>query len=170
MLGGEAMTTAILAILLAFFVPDPPQDYSPVLMPGGWMPPSKPYGMLNTSTDWVYWYPQSQNGMITTVPVGGWMAPGQSTVLILAPAVRMLDAEAGTHVDSVNVQFDKRLVGDLDGDGSVDVCDLIAFGECWRSTPVDPVADFDSNGIIDVVDMLYLAGSWGMTFYGIETR
>ncbi len=54
---------------------------------------------------------------------------------------------------------------DLDGDGEVDVMDLLlliaVWGEC-EDPPADCAADFDYNGAVDVQDLLYLLARWTM--------
>ncbi len=58
------------------------------------------------------------------------------------------------------------LVGDLNGDGHVDVVDLLTFAETWTKSLGDPgfnpEADFNCDGTIDVVDLLALAVNWGL--------
>ena len=46
---------------------------------------------------------------------------------------------------------------DLDGDGVVDVHDLLAVIAAWGG----PGGDADSDGVTDVGDLLLLVGSWG---------
>ncbi|MCH8151113.1 MAG: FG-GAP repeat protein [Planctomycetes bacterium] len=51
-------------------------------------------------------------------------------------------------------------VGDLDGDGSVGILDLLALLAAWGSNPGHP-ADFDGDGTVGVLDLLTLLASWG---------
>jgi hypothetical protein len=48
---------------------------------------------------------------------------------------------------------------DMNGDGRVDVLDLLAVLAAWGSP--HPAADFNLDGIVDVLDLLYLLGHWG---------
>ena len=54
--------------------------------------------------------------------------------------------------------------GDVDGNGTVDVLDLIAvllvFGPCQ---PECCLADFDLDGAVDPVDLLQVLGAFGTT-------
>jgi len=48
---------------------------------------------------------------------------------------------------------------DLNGDGSVNVSDLLAVIEAWGSS--DQTADINSDGIVNVADLLEVVGTWG---------
>jgi len=58
------------------------------------------------------------------------------------------------------------LTADLDGDGHVDVVDLLTFVPCFGTVTGDPsysaACDFNSDGSIDVVDLLMLVNSFGL--------
>jgi len=49
--------------------------------------------------------------------------------------------------------------GDLDGNGSVNVKDLLILILAWGSN--DPSVDLDGDGVIAVSDLLILLDSWG---------
>ena len=51
--------------------------------------------------------------------------------------------------------------GDEDGDGTVDVLDLLAVISAWGDCDEDCSADFDSNGTVDVIDLLIVIQYWG---------
>ena len=57
-----------------------------------------------------------------------------------------------------------RLVGDCNGDRSVDMGDLLAMAATWGLTAGDPgysaSSDLNSNSTVDVVDLLILADHW----------
>ena len=60
-----------------------------------------------------------------------------------------------------------RVPGDINGDGTVDLLDLLALADVWGSTcgvdrNYDPQCDLNDDGSVDVVDLLTLADSWGM--------
>ena len=49
-------------------------------------------------------------------------------------------------------------VGDLTGDGVVDVEDLLALLAAWGTD--DAAADLDGDGVVGVKDLLLLLGAW----------
>ncbi len=53
-------------------------------------------------------------------------------------------------------------LGDLDGDGTVDIADLLALLGAWGPCPPEGPcpADLDSDGIVGVTDLLALLGGW----------
>jgi len=50
-------------------------------------------------------------------------------------------------------------LGDLDGNGEVNVADLLSIIGAWGTD--DPIADLDGNGIVAVGDLLIAIGQWG---------
>ena len=49
---------------------------------------------------------------------------------------------------------------DVNGDGNVDVEDLLELIAVWG--PCEScAADFDANGMVDIGDLLLLIGAWG---------
>ena len=65
---------------------------------------------------------------------------------------------AGTECeDSSGCQSDCQ--EDIDGDGSVNVNDLLAVVSDWGSTESD--ADVDGSGVVDTSDLLAVIGAWG---------
>jgi hypothetical protein len=50
-------------------------------------------------------------------------------------------------------------LGDLDGNGEVNISDLLSMIAAWGSD--DPTADLDGNGIVAVGDLLIAIGNWG---------
>ena len=53
------------------------------------------------------------------------------------------------------------LTGDLNGDGAVDVSDLLVLLAGWGGCPTACPADLDGNGTVDVSDLLILLANWG---------
>jgi DNA-binding beta-propeller fold protein YncE len=50
------------------------------------------------------------------------------------------------------------IVGDIDGDGLVNVTDLLLLLTAWGTS--DPDADLDGSGTVDVADLLLLLANW----------
>ncbi len=59
--------------------------------------------------------------------------------------------------------LDPKLLGDLNGDGTVDVLDLLELLGSWGPCPNPPLecpADLDANGTVDVLDLLIILAHW----------
>ncbi len=58
------------------------------------------------------------------------------------------------------------LLGDVDGDGHVDVVDLLYLADSWGKvageTGFNPLCDFNADDSVDVSDLLMLADNWGL--------
>jgi hypothetical protein len=55
------------------------------------------------------------------------------------------------------------LPGDVDGDGSVGITDLLALLSAWGPCPGDPApcpADIDGDGSVGITDLLALLANW----------
>ena len=55
---------------------------------------------------------------------------------------------------------------DFNGDGQVDIDDIMLVANCWRMTTEDPECapyDLDGNGIINIVDIMLVVAHWGET-------
>lgn len=63
----------------------------------------------------------------------------------------------------LNIRPSEPCFGDITGDGSVDVSDLLALFSAWGSCPRgdDCPADLTGDGFVDVSDLLALFGAWG---------
>ena len=64
-----------------------------------------------------------------------------------------------------DLTFTAHRIGDVDGDGLVDVVDLLylvdAFGSVTGDANYDPRCDFNGDGYVDVVDLLDLVYNFG---------
>jgi hypothetical protein len=75
----------------------------------------------------------------------------------------IIAADHGATLDDLH--FGGLPVGDLNGDDSVDVSDLLALLTAWGTCPVpcpaECVSDLDGNDVVGVPDMLALLAAWG---------
>ena len=55
--------------------------------------------------------------------------------------------------------LDDAVIGDVNGDGYVNVSDVLALISAWG--PCSCVEDLDGSGIVDVTDLLIVIGNWG---------
>jgi hypothetical protein len=63
-------------------------------------------------------------------------------------------------VSCADIQCPAPCLGDLNGDGVVDVLDLLALLDAWGPNPGHP-ADLNGDGVVDVLDLLILLDNWG---------
>lgn len=70
--------------------------------------------------------------------------------------------EIGTNQLKVAAQ----IAGDIDGDGHVDVIDLLTLADSWGlsegQTGFDPAADINMDASVDRADLLLMASNWGV--------
>ncbi len=71
----------------------------------------------------------------------------------------------GSRIDIGADEF--TYTGDVNGDGSVDVVDLLYFVDAFGTAPGDakwnPACDFNNDGSVDVVDLLDLVFNFGLS-------
>ena len=63
-------------------------------------------------------------------------------------------------MEQTNLLLASACQGDIDGDGEVDVLDLLEVIAAWGSCDSCP-EDFDGNGEVNVADILVLIAAWG---------
>ncbi len=159
-------------ILADIVTVQPADSYDTTLAAGGWLPAHKSYTIANTIGDYIYWQASSADGTVTCQPAGCWIAPGHSVTITVSPASIMSFAAAGTYNDQVSLDFEPRVLGDIDGGGSVNVGDLQALIASWNAGTTDstynPAADLNGDGYVNVADIQILADHWA-TSYGATT-
>jgi hypothetical protein len=122
-----------------------------------------------------------QDGVTTIVaedPIasaaGGWIADrafaipqsiprGRAYTLTLS-VVPNGAASAVVGIDNIDIMIAPSIPSDVNGDGCVDVDDLIAVILAWGACPAPPQpcdADADDNGAVDVDDLIVVILGWG---------
>jgi hypothetical protein len=95
--------------------------------------------------------------------------PGEPYPL-LGAAYRLFYDNRYLTSDTVNVTYQapppaNPVAGDVDGDGLVDVLDLLylvgGFGKSVGDTGYLPICDFNRDGMVDVADLLTMVGNFG---------
>jgi hypothetical protein len=101
--------------------------------------------------------PVIQNGFAVTIAL-----PSDAN---LAPLGRYLLFAMVDDIPSAALMIELRSrSGDVDGDGTVSILDLLALLAAWGPCPAPPAAcppDFDGDGSAGIVDLLGLLASWG---------
>lgn len=68
---------------------------------------------------------------------------------------------------NIHIIGTEYLIGDLDHDGDVDICDIRAFSVAYGSEPSDPnwnpLADFNGDNIINLYDAVLLTANYGVS-------
>jgi hypothetical protein len=72
-------------------------------------------------------------------------------------------AAAGEYV--LEISGPDCVIGDVDGDGDVDLADVAALagalGTCWGDPQYDHTTDFDGSGCVDLADVAAFQCSFG---------
>jgi len=82
------------------------------------------------------------------------------------PDILTADVNGGyfsVHVSEVIQKICSFCYGDLTGDGSIDVTDLLALLSDWNQpkSPTFCISDLSDDGIVNVTDLLIVVGNWG---------
>jgi hypothetical protein len=75
-------------------------------------------------------------------------------------AAYLAQSTTGTGVAGTTVTLDTvtLLGGDVNGDGEIDILDLVAVGTQFSSTsPSPPEADINADGVVDIIDIVLIA-------------
>ena len=83
---------------------------------------------------------------------------GTSALSLSGTSLKDADSNALTHTTANGLFSNSVLIGDLNGDGKVDIYDVatvaIAFGATPENQRWNPAADLNGDGIIDVFDII----------------
>ena len=86
---------------------------------------------------------------------------GLDKVIVGAGGVNNLRGELVGTMEQTNILVPRLCSADLDGNGSVDIDDLLAFISAWGPCTSACPADFDGNGEVAIDDLLILISAWG---------
>ncbi|KPV61718.1 MAG: Periplasmic copper-binding protein (NosD) [Candidatus Bathyarchaeota archaeon BA2] len=90
----------------------------------------------------------------TDVPYGNYTISATA-----APVPGETDTTDNTYVDGIVVV---KILGDIDGDGDVDVDDFYVFSRAYGTSPAsNPGCDLDGDGDVDKDDFYMFAGNYG---------
>ncbi len=147
---------------------------------GQWLSPtSQEYTVTNTGQGALNWTAGAGQSWVDLSSAAGPLAPSESTVVTVSLNGQAEGLAAGSYGDTVSftnttngtgsttrtVSLTVKKVGDADGDGGVDVSDLLEVAQTWGllsgAPGFDVRCDFNGDGRIDVSDVLMLAGNWG---------
>jgi hypothetical protein len=82
-------------------------------------------------------------------------------VIVGAGGATNLRGELAGTMEQTNILLGSDCDADLDGNGSVDIDDLLAFISAWGPCTSACPADFDGNGEVAIDDLLILISAWG---------
>lgn len=75
-----------------------------------------------------------------------------------------VDTADNIHIDGWIIV---TLIGDVNGDGTVNILDAIHIARAFGAKPSDPYwnpnADINGDGVVNIIDAISLAGYWGET-------
>ena len=81
----------------------------------------------------------------------------------IAPAAVAEEADQITY----NIySVERLLMSDLNGDGEIDIFDLVRVASRFGSD--DPTADINGDGLVDIFDLTIVAGSFGQRLPGLK--
>ena len=106
-------------------------------------------------------YPRGTYVLLTAPPAFngagfiGWSIDGEPI-----EADRFLTVEMTDDLHVVKPVFEEPIAGDVNGDGAVDLADLLAVLFDWGPC-VDCPSDFNDDDVVDFNDLLILLGNWG---------
>ena len=74
---------------------------------------------------------------------------------IVGTGVRNVEESKGYLLTPIDI-----VPGDVDGDGDVDILDLLGLVAAWGECLSMCAADFDGSGTVDILDLLVLLANW----------
>ncbi len=143
----------------------PPDGFAATFDLAGWSPPQQVYTLQNSASSWVVSRTGTVAGLVSCQPAAGWLSPGQTVTVTVTPGPAASTRPIGTYSDNVTFDWQVRIMGDINGNGVVDVIDLLqlqaAFGSVRGGPNYDPLCDFDGDGSVGTLDLLYVLAKFG---------
>lgn len=95
-------------------------------------------------------------------PIGQSIDPDK-LVLSWTPGSGAIRSEVYIGTDLSAVTNAQKPIGDVDGNGTADIQDLVFMAAQWLGAPADPCPDLDFSGLVDLADAAELARDWGQS-------
>jgi hypothetical protein len=148
-------------------------------MGGPFSASSASYTLNNTGGQPLNWTAGNTQSWLTLSKASGTLAAGGTDTVTVSVGTGANSLAYGSYGDTVTftnttdgtgnttrpVALTIKIPGDVDGDGQVNLTDLLLLAQAFGSVPGDtnwnPACDFNGDGRVDVSDLLIMAKYWG---------
>ena len=122
-----------------------------------WLPANKTETVTNGCA-YAVWTTTTYNAQYISVsPTSYWLAPGASKLVTITPALATT-TQPGTYNSTITWTYTGRMLGDIDGDGVVNLADLKLMIEKFGTS--DAACDLDGDGVVSLSDLKILQSNW----------
>ena len=105
-------------------------------------------------------YIPSRSAYSPTPGNGAAVTTDSLTELSWTPGYQAVRSEVYFGTDPTIVANTQKLVGDVDGNGSVDIDDISQMASQWLSVASTPCPDLDYSGLVDLFDFAQVSSDW----------